>query len=393
MIRIMNKDQRLREGYTTGTCAAASAKGASFGLTSGYIPDYVNIKTPIGKIVRLKILEKQIGDNFAECCVQKDAGDDPDATHGALIYCRLQIDDSGLQDNIGQESGNIQNPGSKIVICGGEGVGIVTKPGLQVGIGQSAINPVPMQMIKSAICDTLDKNESHLRAVISVPDGQKIAERTFNKRLGIYGGISIIGTTGIVRPMSDESIKNSLKCELDIAKALGFETVVLVPGNLAETAVKKTFKLKNEQVILMSNFVGFMLTEAHSRGFKEILLAGHPGKLAKLIRGDFNTHSSNSRPANEIIINIIEKEDIEKEVIDSIKRSATVEGIIQEIRETNRLPIFNKVAEIIETSASDFLKNRLTIGAVLFDMAKRVIGLSPNARKQLAVGNYSKGNK
>lgn len=370
----VEKHHKLREGYTTGTCAAGAAKGAAFGLAKGQIPDYVDITTPIDKLVKLKIEEKHIGNNYAECCVKKDAGDDPDVTHGALIFCRLQDMQNELQNSQKKDS-LIQ----KIEIEGGRGVGIVTKPGLQVKIGEPAINPVPRMMIKNAIYDVFGKDEHFLKATIFVPDGQKIAERTFNNRLGIYGGISIIGTTGFVRPMSEEAIKTSLKCELDIAKAQGFKTVILVPGNLAETAVKKAFKLKKEQVVLMSNFVGFMLTAASNHGFTDIILAGHPGKLAKLVRGDFNTHSSKSKQANDIIINLIESEGIEQSVIDVVKNSTTVEGMVQEIRKIEKLHIFNKLAETIAASASSFLENKHKIGVILFDMTKKIAGLSRNA--------------
>ena len=380
------KDMKiLREGYTTGTCAAAAAKGAAFGLNSGNIPDYVTIKTPIGKTVKLKIIEKKINGNFAECCVRKDAGDDPDVTHGALIYCGLQIIEREMKDSGKQTFSNhkvrksaFRIPHSVIEVVGGKGVGVVTKPGLQVAVGKAAINPVPMQMIIDSINDVIGKNEQHLKATISVPDGREIAKRTFNERLGICGGISIIGTTGFVKPMSEEAIKTSLKCELDIAKAVGFDTVILVPGNLAETAVKKAFKLKNEQVVLMSNFVGYMLTAAHDHGFKEIILAGHPGKLAKLIRGDFNTHSSCSKQANDIIVNLIEKEAFNENAVDSIRKSITVEGIIQEVRKADKLVFFNKIAKMVKIKASDFLNNKQKIGVVLFDMQKQVIGLSLN---------------
>ena len=371
---IMDKHHKLREGYTTGTCAAGAAKGAAFGLAKGRIPDYVDIITPVNKLVKLKIKEKHICDNYAECCVKKDAGDDPDVTHGASIFCRLQDMQSELQNS--QKKGTLMQ---KIVIEGGKGVGRVTKPGLQVAIGEPAINPVPRQMINDAISDVFSKNEYFLKATIHVPNGNKIAERTFNNRLGIYGGISIIGTTGFVRPMSEEAIKTSLKCELDIAKAEGFTTVILVPGNLAETAVKKAFKLKKEQVVLMSNFVGFMLTTASNHGFIDIILAGHPGKLAKLVRGDFNTHSSMSKQANDIIINLIKSEGIEQNVIDIIKNSTTVEGMLQEIRKIDKLHIFNKLAETIAASASSFLKHKHKIGVILFDMTKRIVGLSRNA--------------
>lgn len=386
MRNAVNKTVTLREGYTTGTCAAGAAKGAAFGFTKGFIPDYVEINTPVNRSVKLKILEKQIGWNFAECCVKKDAGDDPDVTHGALICCRIQNVASSCQNHKTKARDtksytSDHGYGSLIQVEGGKGVGVVTKPGLQVEIGRPAINPVPEMMIKKAVCEVFGKVPFNVKVIISVPDGEKIAERTFNHRLGINGGISIIGTTGFVKPMSEDAIKVSLKCELEIAKAVGFDSIVMVPGNLGENAVKKAFNLKNEQIVLMSNFVGFMLKEAQNLGFKKVVLGGHPGKLAKLIRGDFNTHSSASKPANDIIIEFLRKEKVEKEVLEFLTESTTVEGIIQGIKKINKLDIFDNIAEKIATSASDFLENKLETGVVLFDMGKEVVGLSLNAGK------------
>ncbi len=373
---------KLKEGYTTGTCAASAAKGASFGLVNGFIPDFVEIELPAGRTVKLKIEEKRIGTGFAECCVRKDAGDDPDVTHRALIFARVEQLPAKENKQIAISKGNSDQHTSEIQIVGGIGVGVVTKPGLQVRIGEAAINPVPQKMIRQSVQDVIGTNyKFNIKVTISVPDGEKIAKRTFNERLGITGGISIIGTTGIVRPMSEEAIKTSLKCELDIAKAMGHQTVILTPGNLAESAVKKRFDVADEMVVLMSNFVGFMLTESAKLGFKEIIIAGHPGKLAKLIRGDFNTHSSKSEPANDIIMDLLHNEKIGDTIIAESEKSTTIEGIIQEIKKSNLLYIFDKVAGIIETIASDYLKNRLVIGVILFDMQKQLIGMSTNSRK------------
>lgn len=377
--------KRLREGYTTGACAAAAAKGAAEGLINGRIPVYVEITTPIGRTVKLRLQGRTVGANFAECCVRKDAGDDPDVTNGALIFCRLEAISGGRPDSATARFGHLKNtdgePAATIVITGGRGVGVVTKPGLQIKVGEAAINPVPRQMIKDAVLDIVGNRGLSLKATISVPDGESIAKRTFNQRLGILNGISIIGTTGFVRPMSEAAITSSLRCELDIAKAMGFTTVVLVPGNLAETAVRKRFPLKSEQVAQMSNFAGFMLTAADANGFNEIILAGHPGKLAKLIRGDFNTHSSVAKPANDIILNLAADDGIDSETLDSIRQSPTVDGIIGLVQGSNKPHLFDKVAERIESAASDFLGGRRSMGAVLFNMEKSVIGMSQNARR------------
>ncbi len=370
------KNAGLREGYTTGSCAAAAAKGAAFGLFNGFIPDNVEIETPINRTINLKILNKKINAGFAECCVQKDAGDDPDVTNGALIYAKVSFLDSQPSKDI---SNNKQNSHGPIIrITGGRGVGVVTKPGLQVGIGEPAINPKPRLMIRESVKQVIGDDKRGVVVEISVPDGEKIAERTFNGRLGIVGGISIIGTTGFVKPMSEEAIKTSLKCELSVANAMGFKTVALAPGNLAESAIKLNFKQSKAPVALMSNFVGFMLNEAQQMGFKNIILAGHPGKLAKLIRGDFNTHSSKSKQANDIIINLLESENAPEALIAAAKESTTIEGIIEAARNSGKLCVFDKAADLAQSAASKFLKNRAEIGVILFDMQKSVVGQSKN---------------
>ncbi len=279
----------MRFGYTTGSCATAAAKAAAIGLFTGNIPDEVEIDTPASVKLRLKIHHRQLSADEAACAVQKDAGDDPDVTNGCYVHAKVK--------RIFTQA---------IEIDGGEGVGRVTKPGLQVSVGHAAINPVPRRMIEGAVKEVIG-NGCGLKIIISVPDGKALGEKTFNPKLGIIGGISIIGTTGIVRPMSEDAFKTSLLCGLDIAKGIGYETVVLVPGSLGERSFLNLFNIPKDQVIQISNFVGFMLDAAGQRNFKRIILAGHPGKLAKLLRGDFQTHSAVSKPANEILIDIIKQ--------------------------------------------------------------------------------------
>ena len=362
----------LRTGYTTGACAAAAAKASAIGLLTGTIPDTVEINTPIGKTLKLTILEKSIGSNFAECAVKKDAGDDPDITHGCMVFARVE-----------------KFVGRGFIIRGGNGVGTVTKPGLQIPPGEPAINPVPRRMITDALVGAgLPRPyNGGLKITISVPGGEEIAKKTFNPRLGIIGGISIIGTTGIVKPMSEDAAKASLILELDIAKALGFDTVVLVPGNIGERAVLQWFRLQKEQVVLMSNYVGFMLLEAAKRGFKKIMLAGHPGKLAKLVRGDFYTHSSKSDSANDVIIDILNGEKQVGAIIASeAKQSPTIEGIVEILKKYNSLSIFNTVANKIEDAVLKYVGAGLKLaptglktGVILFNMNCEPIGISRGA--------------
>lgn len=375
----------LRTGYTTGTCAAAAAKASAIGLLTGTIPDAVEIDTPIGKALKLTILEKGLGRGFAKCAVKKDAGDDPDVTHGCMVFARVELIPPQPPFEKGGNGG--------IIIEGGDGVGVVTKPGLQIPPGEPAINPVPRRMITDALSECgvskgkySDLNSairnpqsafSSLRVTISVPNGEEIAKETFNPRLGIIGGISIIGTTGIVKPMSEAAIKASLVLSLDVAKALGLDSVVLVPGNIGERAALQWFRLPREQVVLMSNYVGFMLLEAVKRGFENVLLAGHPGKLAKLIRGDFCTHSSKSKSANDVIINMLNDEKhVGSGIVGKAKQSPTIEGIIELLKKHDSLSIFNTVADKIEDAVSKFTNKRLKTGVILFNMNCEPIGIS-----------------
>ena len=352
------KNDKLNYGFTTGSCAAGAAKGAAYGLLNRSMPDYIDLNTPAGVRLKLKPIHHRIGHNFSECAIRKYSGDDPDVTNGCEVHVKIE---------------RSENKGIKFI--GGEGIGTITRPGLQIAQGGPAINPVPRAMIKEAISDVLG-NSDRLDVTITVPNGEKIAKKTFNERLGIINGISIIGTIGIVKPMSLDSLKVSLLCGLDIARASGHETIVLVPGNIGEKGFLKHFKVSKYQVIQMSNFVGFMLKEAIKRNFKKIILAGHPGKLAKLIRGDFYTHSSKSGPANDVLIDIFKKESLSPDIVEDLTLSVTVEGIIEIIREHNKLDIFDLVADKIKSSASQFVSANAEIELILFDMKKNIVGTS-----------------
>ncbi len=352
----------FKYGYTTGSCAAGAAKGAAYGLLQGTIPDSVDLLTPADVKLQLELIHCKVGDGFAECAVRKDSGDDPDITNGCEIHVRVE------------RSGN-----NGIRFIGGDGVGTITKPGLQVQQGEPAINPVPRAMIKQALEEVLGFDEGigeGLDVIVSIPEGRKLAEKTFNRRLGIVDGISIIGTTGIVRPMSLDSFKVSLLCGLDVAKAEGHESIVLVPGSIGETGFHSHFDIDEDQVIQMSNFIGFMLDEALKRGFKSVIIGGHPGKLAKLIRGDFYTHSSSSEPANDVLIDIFRKEQVNSETIYELGDSPTVEGMVEIMRKHNQLHIFNRIADDIQASAYCYVSSNAEIGIVLFDMKKNIVGES-----------------
>ncbi|MFQ5963603.1 MAG: cobalt-precorrin-5B (C(1))-methyltransferase CbiD [Candidatus Scalinduaceae bacterium] len=356
------RKEDFQYGFTTGSCAAGATKGAAFGLLQGTIPDSVDISTPAGISLKLSLIYRRIGRSYSECAVRKLAGDNPDVTNGCKVFVRIERSKSkGLR------------------FKGGNGIGIVTKPGLQISEGEPAINPVPRSMIKKAISEVPGDYDG-IKVTITIPGGKELARKTFNERLGIIGGISIIGTTGIVKPMSLDAFKTSLLCGLDVAKASGHKTIVLVPGSIGEKGFLRHFSVSKYQVMQMSNFVGFMLNEALKRSFKRIILAGHPGKLAKLIRGDFYTHSSKSKPANDILINVFKKEKISLRLINELDVSSTVEGMIEILRKHDKLHIFDCIADKIQSSANRFISSRIKIGSILFDMKKNIIGVSKGFR-------------
>ena len=345
-------------GYTTGSCAAGAAKGAAYGLLQGTIPDTVDLTTPADVTLKLNLIHRRVGKDFAECAVRKYSGDDPDITNGCEVYVRVT-----------------RSEANGVRFIGGDGVGLVTKPGLQISQGEPAINPVPRSMIKDSLKEVLGKHGG-LEISVSVPEGKKLAKKTFNGRLGIVDGISIIGTTGIVRPMSLDSFKVSLLCGLDVAKAAGHDSIVLVPGSIGETGFLKHFNISKYQVIQMSNFVGFMLDEAVKRGFSNVIIGGHPGKLAKLIRGDFDTHSSKSKPANDILIKIFKREKISSALINELNDSSTVEGMVEIIKEHNDMQVFDRIADDVQSAADRNISSKAKIGTILFDMRKNIIGVS-----------------
>ncbi len=240
-------------------------------------------------------------------------------------------------------------------------------------------------MIKNAVREVIG-NDMGAKVIIYVPNGHTLGEKTFNPKLGIIGGISIIGTTGIVRPMSEDAFKASLLCGLDIARGIGYDTVVLVPGSLSERSILNLLQIPRDQVIQVSNFIGFMLDAAQKRLFKRIILAGHPGKLAKLLRGDFYTHSSASKPANDIIIQIIKQITLSDMIQYRLQETPTVEGIVELLREHKSLSVMNEIADRIEIKIREFV-NRSghlfipeELGIILFDMRGSVIGFSNKAQ-------------
>lgn len=268
--------KRLRSGYTTGSCAAAAAKAAALLLLSGQAPRQVTLTTPKGVALTLDVAEPRLAGGAARCAVRKDSGDDPDITNGVLVFAKVTRRPWG------------------IVIDGGEGVGRVTRPGLNQPVGAAAINTVPRQMIGDACLEAaaLHGYAGGFEVIISVPGGEALAQKTFNPRLGIVGGLSVIGTTGIVEPMSSQALQDTIRLELNVLAASGEKAVLLSPGNYGETFCRDALRLDVSGQVLCSNFIGVALEAAVEKGFERILLVGHIGKMVKMGIGMMNTHSA-----------------------------------------------------------------------------------------------------
>ena len=274
-------DIRLRRGWTTGACAAAAARAAFCALRGRAFPDPVTIRLPRGQTPSFKLAEQEMGDGFATAAVIKDAGDDPDITHGATIRARVTALPTG----------------SGLVFRAGDGVGMVTKPGLPIPPGEPAINPKPREIIETNLREVLDDPDGplDLAVEISVPGGAALAEKTWNPRLGIVGGISILGTTGIVIPYSCSAWIHSIHRGIDVARATGLTHVAGATGKTSEAAVRQLYDLPLEAMLDMGDFAGGLLKYLRRHPVDRLTIAGGFAKLGKLAQGHLDLHSSRSQ--------------------------------------------------------------------------------------------------
>ena len=355
----------LRSGITTGACAAAAAKAAVMTLAGAAPPQEVEIMLPGGQRLHVPVLyankvetgkgdspsfvERNLGQSPARAAVRKDAGDDPDDTHGLEIVATVSWSD-----------------GDDVTFAAGEGVGMVTKPGLQVPLGEPAINPVPRQMIAAAVREVTPRG---VRVEIAIPGGREVARRTFNPRLGIEGGLSILGTSGIVRPYCTKALHDALKCALDVAAACGVAAPMLVPGNIGAKAAKSHFSCKDEQVIEVGNAWGFVLDLLPSYQFPAIMLLGHPGKLAKLAARQWDTHSSQSEQATASVGRLC-VEVLHRPAPDS----PTVEGIFAALEAVDRKRLAEELARRVQQAVSQRLAVSPSAAVFLVDMAGQSLG-------------------
>jgi len=330
----------MRYGFTTGSCAAASAKAAAYMLLTGKQKEEITIETPKGLLYKAEILDISRTEHEVSCAVEKDGGDDPDITTGALIYAKVRYSE-----------------GKKITIDGGIGVGLVTKPGLDQPVGNAAINHVPRQMIRKEVlevCEAVDY-PGGLHIEISVPEGERLAKNTFNPRLGITGGISILGTTGVVEPMSSQALLDTIRVELTQRRALGYDYVAVTPGNYGQDYIKRTYGYDLDHSVKCSNFIGQTIDMAVELGFQRLLLTGHIGKLIKVAGGIMNTHSREADCRMELLAAFAVKNQVNVEIVNQILDCVTTEEAVRLLKESGR---FNDVMRNIMERICYYLDKR-----------------------------------
>ena len=373
MDSFITKDgKRLRRGYTTGSCAAAAAKAAAIMLFENRVLDKVYLLTPNGTGLYISIHDVVRDENAVSCSVIKDSGDDPDITNGIKVFAKVEKN----------------NRSHDITIEGGEGVGIVTKPGLDQPVGNHAINSTPRRMIAEELLKVCEENGYHegLSVTISIPEGVKIAEKTFNPRLGIVGGISVLGTTGIVEPMSDDAVVETIRTELSQRRAEGKTSVLLAPGNYAIDFIKDELHINPEIAVTTSNFIGDALALAAEEGFLYALLVGHIGKLVKLAGGLFNTHSRWGDCRAEIFAAHAGMNGADKETVKLIMQSAMTDDMISI---TEKAGICENVIHSVMTKIDDNISHRqlgkMKTGVIMFSKIYSSLGATPNAEEILEI--------
>lgn len=356
---LWHNGKSYRKGYTTGSCATAAAKVAALMVLRQQVINQISIVTPSGVTLRLNVEQPLICGQQASAAIRKDGGDDVDATHGMLIFAQVTLNDGG-----------------SICIVGGEGVGTVTRKGIGLPVGSSAINRTPLHTIEEAVREVIGP-ERGAEIVIFAPEGEERAQKTYNGRLGILGGISIIGTTGIVTPMSEESWKRSLALELEMKCAQGMTSVILVPGNHGERFVQEQMQLNGDRVVTMSNFVGYMLQEAQRLGFQRVVLVGHLGKLIKVAAGIFHTHSHIADGRMETLVTRLALMGAPRELLQAVFECSTTEAAMELIEQQGWQAVYNDIAQAICGRINQMLRfavQPLQCDAVLFSFDNIVLG-------------------
>ena len=359
--------KRLAWGYTTGTCAQAATKAAMQMLFSGAQLDHIQVSLPNGEMLTLELYEIKIAyaaqedrlPSSVSCAVKKDSGDDPDITDGVLVYSKVQ-----------------RTKGRERVLRGGQGIGQVTKPGLEQPVGSPAINQVPRKMILQEVEEACEEAgySGGIEVEISIPDGERLARKTFNPRLGITGGLSILGTSGRVEPMSEQALIDTIRLEIQVRMAGGSRHLVIAPGNYGLTFLRDAYGIEEKAVIKCSNYIGQTLDMASEQGCKGILVAGHIGKLIKVAGGIMNTHSRWADCRMEILASAALRAGLSGKQSRRLLEAMTTDDALAMLSDGERRMVMEQVMGQIQRYLEYRAGEEMETGAVFFSNVYGILG-------------------
>jgi cobalt-precorrin-5B (C1)-methyltransferase len=346
--------QDLRSGYTTGSCATAGAKASALAIVEGHSRIAVEITLPRGDKVRFQLHScVRHSDTAAECSVIKDAGDDPDVTHGAEIFTRVDLE-----------------PPPGLRYRAGKGIGTVTKPGLELAVGEPAINPMPRRMIRQGLEEVLGKDWEHIGATvtISIPNGEALAKETLNGRLGILGGLSILGTTGIVVPYSNAAFKVSILKAIRVARVNGCTHLVLTPGGKSESFAQHTLILPEESFIEVGDFVAQAMAYCRRYQPTRVTFGALPAKFSKVAAGQLETHSRDGEVDFSFLAEVGALSGLSPELLEKIRSATTARGVFVLVKqEPEQVDFFHRLGLAAQQALASAAQGTFTVEAILFD--------------------------
>lgn len=374
---VYKNQKKMRCGYTTGTCACAAAKAAAYMLLSGREVKEIKVITPMGVSLTLPVIDIDIKEDKVICAIKKDSGDDPDVTNGIKIYAQVSYVKEDIMRTINTDG---------VIVDGGIGVGRVTKKGLKCAVGEAAINPVPLKMIKEAVAEAAESYsyEGSLKVIISAPKGVDIAKKTFNPNLGITGGISILGTTGIVEPMSEQALIDTIRTEIKMHIAEGEKILLIAPGNYGQDFLLNTLGIELKRSIKCSNYIGDTIDMVCDAGAEAMLLVGHIGKLVKLGAGIMNTHSKAADGRMEVLAACAIRAGAEADTARKILDCVTTEAALDILKKSDRLEntmkqLMIRIEDVLQRRSS----GKIRIGAIVFSNEYGILGKTKTADKLL----------
>lgn len=363
----------LRLGFTTGSCAAAAAKAGTQMLLSGDEVRQVRLMTPKGIELYLDVEDICRSPGSVRCGVRKYSGDDPDVTDGLLVCAEVKKEETEKTS---------QDDESGIRIIGGEGVGRVTRPGLEQAVGEAAVNKIPRQMIREAVREVCEKYgyKGSVHVTLTIPDGERVAEKTFNPRLGIRGGLSILGTTGIVEPMSEKALTDTIYLEMKVLKENGHSFCIVTPGNYGSDFLKDEMGMDLSLAVKCSNYIGETIDDASLLGMEGLLLVGHVGKLVKLAAGVMNTHSRQADCRMEVLAAHAAMAGADRNTVTQIMGCINTTEAVRILKERELLaPVMSTVTKRIHETLKRRAGENLAVGAIMFSTEEGILGKTEEA--------------